>query len=77
MGMLAWLAACATAAVDDHGRRRLRCWCGKGGSALAVGVGFTGKLIVHIFYILFITLLHLSCNKSANFLVLNIFFCRR
>ena len=31
-------------------------------------------VIVHIFCILFITLLHLSCNKSANFLVLNVYF---
>ena len=31
-------------------------------------------MIVHIFCILFITLLHLSCNKSANFRVLNIYF---
>ena len=31
-------------------------------------------VIVHIFCILFITLLHLSYNKSANFLVLNIYF---
>jgi len=31
-------------------------------------------LIVHIFCILFVILLHLSCNKSANFLVLNIYF---
>ena len=29
---------------------------------------------IHIFCILFITLLHLSCNKSANFLVLNVYF---
>ena len=35
---------------------------------------FMKLLIVHIFCILFITLLHLSCNKSANFLVLNIYF---
>jgi len=32
------------------------------------------SMIVHIFCILFITLLHLSCNKSTNFLVLNIYF---
>jgi len=31
-------------------------------------------LIVHVFYILFIKLLHLSCNKSANFSVLNVYF---
>ena len=31
-------------------------------------------MIVHVFYILFITLLHLSCNKSINFLILNIYF---
>jgi len=30
MGMLAWLAACVVVVVVDHGRRRLRCWCGKG-----------------------------------------------
>ena len=34
-------------------------------------------LIVHIFCILFITLLHLSCNKSANFFYLKCLFCRR
>ena len=31
-------------------------------------------MIIYIFCILFITLLHLSCNKSANFLVLNVYF---
>ena len=31
-------------------------------------------MIVHIFCILINTLLYLSCNKSANFLVLNVYF---
>ena len=41
--------------------------------ALKMSVHCLG-LIVHIFCILFITLLHLSCNKSASFFVLNVYF---
>ena len=31
-------------------------------------------MIVHVFFFHFITLLHIPCNKSANFLVLNFYF---
>ena len=32
------------------------------------------KLIAHIYYIILYYISHLSCNKSAKFLVLNVYF---
>jgi len=65
--------------TEEHSARRSRQAVAKRShSSLSAGGSSWKKtrreLIVHIFCILFITFLHLSCNKSANFLVLNVYF---